>query len=178
MKSMPARLVAADPAEELRRRAALVARRREPDPLLAGGAQALRFTVRDQACLLELGCLREVQALRELLPLPMAAPSLLGMVQWRGRMLPLLDLALLLALPPASASTPPGRVLVLGRKLPVLALAVGEVHGVQPLGGDDPARRLEALEGLRPEIVRGIASDGSLVLDGPRLLALHGGPAA
>lgn len=163
-----------DPAQEaevLRRRAERLARPPAADPLASGGLQALEFSLGEQRCLLEAACLREVTALRDLLPMPMAPPSLLGIAQWRGRMLPVLDLAVLLSVP--AAATPPRRLLVLGRQAPVLALATGEIHGLQPFAPQEVEHRSQPLEALRPEIVRGVTRDGRLLLDGDRLMGLQ-----
>lgn len=158
-------------AEILRHRAAQLARRPVAAPA-AGAMQALDFDAAGQPCLLELECLREVRAQPELMPLPLASPALLGLVSWRGGMLPVLDLARLLALPAADAAAP-RRLLLLGRRHPRLALAVNAVRGLQPVAADAVDRRSQPLEGLRPDIVRGVTDDGHLLLDGPRLLALR-----
>lgn len=165
----PAPVPAPDTAELLRRRAAALARPPAVDPLLGDAMQVLRFTLGEQACLLELQCLREVQPLRDLLFLPMARPSLLGLVHWRGRMLPVLDLAAMLALPDAK----PRHLLVVGRGQPALALAVGLIDGVQALSPQEVEHRAQLLEGLRPELVRGVTREGDLFLDGSGLLALQ-----
>ncbi|HET8745385.1 MAG TPA: chemotaxis protein CheW [Ramlibacter sp.] len=159
-------------AEVLRRRAEALARAPSTNAQDAAQAvQVLRFGVGEQECLLALDCLREVQPLRDLLPLPSAPSALLGVMQWRGRLLPVLDLATLL---PVAGRAETRHVLVLGRKVPTLALAVGAVHGLQALAPQQVDQRAEPLEGLRPEIVRGVTREGHLFLDGPRLLALHG----
>jgi purine-binding chemotaxis protein CheW len=160
-------------ATVLRQRARQLARPAAP-LMRDGDLDALAFSIGAQPCLLELAWVREVQRLRDLVPLPLAAPHLLGLAPWRGRMLPVLDLAPLLALagePPA-----PRQLLVLGRGAPVAALAVTAIHGLQVLQAADTQRRAEALEGLRPDIVRGLTADGLLLIDGARVAALH--PAA
>lgn len=160
-------------ATVLRQRARQLARP-AARPMADGELDALAFAIGAQPCLLELAWVREVQRLRDLVPLPLAAPHLLGLAPWRGRMLPVLDLAPLLALPGDLPA--PRQLLVLGRGAPVAALAVTAVQGLQPLQPADAQRRAEALEGLRPDIVRGLTADGRLLIDGARVAALH--PAA
>jgi purine-binding chemotaxis protein CheW len=159
-------------AEVLRRRAAELARPAQADTLAAQGLQALAFSVGEQRCLIEVRWLREVLPLREPLPMPMSAQELLGLVPWRGRMLPVLDLAALLAMA-AGPAVPPRRLLVLASRSAALALAVTEVHGLQPLAADEVERRSQPLENLRPEIVRGVTRDGHLWLAAERLLAMQ-----
>lgn len=161
-------------AEVLRRRAERLARAPAADAIGAAATQVLEFAVGAQRCLLDTDCLREVQLLRDLMPVPMAAAALAGIVQWRGRMLPVLDLAALLAL--SGTRQAATRMLVLGRQAAVLALAVGEVHGLQLLAADEVERRSQPLEGMRPDIVRGVTRDGHLFLDGERLLQRGAAP--
>ena len=163
-------IVAERDAQVLRRRAEQLARPAAQQPLAPHSAQALAFTVAGQPCLLELDCVRQVQLLRELTPIPLAPPALLGLQPWRARMLPVLDLALLLGLTPHAGATAQ-RLLVLGRREAVLAVPVDEVHGLQPVAPAQAQARSRALEGVRPELVRGITAAGQLLLDGPRLLA-------
>jgi purine-binding chemotaxis protein CheW len=165
--------VQAPAAEILRRRAAQLAR--PPAPAQPAGAlQVLACSVGEQRCLLEVPWLREVLPLRDLLPLPMAAHDLLGLAQWRGRMLPVLDLAALLGAPSAP-STPARRLLVLASASAVLAVPVTEVHGIQSLTLGEVEQRSQALDKLGPDIVRGVTREGQLLLDGERLLALQPG---
>jgi purine-binding chemotaxis protein CheW len=154
----------------LRQRAQQLALPAAP-PMLEGELDALAFGIGAQPCLLELEWVREVQRLRDLVPLPLAAGHLLGLTPWRGRMLPVLDLAPLLALP---GDTPAARLLlVLGRGAPVAALAITAIEGLQPVQAADTERRSGPLEGLRPDLVRGLTADGRLLIDGARLAALH-----
>lgn len=157
----------------LRERARLLAR--PAAPLMDdGGLDALAFTIGAHACLLELAWVREVQRLRDLVPLPLAAPHLIGLAAWRGRMLPVLDLAPLLGL--MGELPAPRQLLVLGRGAPTAALAVTDIQGLQHLQAAATERRAGPLEGLRPDIVRGLDAEGRLLIDGARVAALH--PAA
>lgn len=158
----------------LRQRAVQLARPPARDTA-AAGPQALEFSLGERRCLLEVRWLREVLALRDVLPVPMAAPSVLGLVHWHGRMLPVLNLAALLAIPVA-AGAPAKRLLVLAHHAPALALAVSEIHGLQPLHAEEVERRSQPLDSLRPEIVSGLTRDGHLLLDGERLLSLQRSP--
>jgi purine-binding chemotaxis protein CheW len=166
-----------DEAEVLRRRAARLAR---PDGSQAAAQDALPvldFSIAAQRCVLELSWLREVRPLGELMAVPGAPESLLGLVPLRGQMLPVLDLQRLLGIAAAPGSRA-GRLLVLGREAPVFGILAGEVHGLHSLAAGAAQRRSEALETLRPELVRGITREGHLYLDGERLLSLQPGAPA
>lgn len=162
-----------DVGEVLRQRAARLARPAASRDAETGSRQALHFGIAGRHCLLELAWVREVQRLRGLVPVPLAAPHLLGLAPWRGRMLPVLDLAFLLAIPPAGGAGAPQHLLVLGAGAAAVAVAGGEIHGLQALPAGAAELRARPLDELRPELVRGITAAGELLLDGERLLALH-----
>lgn len=170
---MKPRHVAGSDAEVLRQRAEQLARR-APDLVMAEAA-VLEFSIGAQRCLLELEWVREVRALGELLPIPLSGPSLVGLVQLRGRMLPVFELAELLGIPAATA--PATRLLVIGRDAAAAGLAVSEVHGLVRACAADAEQRSAPLEGMRPGPVRGVTREGHLFLDGDRLLALQPGGA-
>lgn len=160
------------PDEVLRQRAAKLALPAVPRAA-AGERQALHFSLAGRPCLLELAWVREIQRLRGLVPIPLGASHLLGLAPWRGRMLPVLDLAFLLAIPQPAAAAEPQHLIVLGHPAAEAALAVGEIHGMQALPPGEAELRARPLEGLRPDMVRGVTAAGQLLLDGERLLALH-----
>jgi purine-binding chemotaxis protein CheW len=157
----------------LRERAARLAR--PAPPAEAGHACALAFSVAGQPCLVELAWVREVRPLRGLLPIPLAQGPVLGLVQLRNGMLPVLDIAPLLGATGAPGA--PSHLLVLGREAPVLAVAA-DIGGLAPLAAPEAERRGDALAELRPEIMRGVTGEGCLVLDPERLLALQRTPSS
>ncbi len=160
-----------DEAEVLRRRAEQLARRVAAAEAGGGGPEALAFEIAGQACLLPLASLRQVRRLGELLPLPLATEALLGLVHLRGRMLPVVDVRGLLGID-AGPRWQPTHVLVLGQDVPALGIAVSGVRGLQPLAALQAERRSQPLEGMRPDLVRGVGPRGELLLDGERLQTL------
>lgn len=156
--------------EILQRRAAQLAR---PSAAAADGgrsAEALEIGVAGQRCLLGLEWVREVRPLRAPVAVPLGPPALLGLAHVRGQMLPVLDLADLLGI--QDRSSPPTRLVVLGRNTPSFAVAA-DLHGVVTLEPADAEHRSRLLQGLAPELVRGVTAAGQLLLDGERLLALN-----
>jgi purine-binding chemotaxis protein CheW len=164
-------------AEVLRRRAARLARPDGSHTAAPDMRPVLDFSIGAQRCLLELSWLREVRPLGDLMVVPGAPESLLGLVPLRGQMLPVLDLSRLLGIA-AAAGSRAGRLLVLGRQAPVFGIVAGEVHGLHELAAGAAERRSEALDALRPELVRGVTREGHVYLDGERLLSLEPGASA
>jgi chemotaxis signal transduction protein len=159
-------------ARVLAERAARLARPIPSGAPANAAASALEFVVAGQPCMLEVEWLREVAPLRGLTPVPLAPASLLGLQPWRGQMLPVLDLALLLGRPRADGDA--ARLLViLGGPQGALGLAVDEVRTLRAVAPGEAESRSLPLEGLRPGFVRGVLRGGQLLLAGDRLLALH-----
>lgn len=98
----------------------------------------------------QLAQVRTVVVPRPLSLVPRAPPAMLGIMNLRGRVVGVVDLASLLGQPAGRA---PGKVLLLDRGRTELGLAVGEVTGIAPL---EPA--LRAPEGA-PRFVTAVARD-------------------
>ena len=163
-------------AQVLRQRAAQLAQASASAVTGPAGAPVLRFTAAGQPCVLELRWVCEVRPAGQLLVIPGAAPQVLGLAQLRGQLLPVLDAGTVLQAPerePRGARL----LLVLGREGAAFGLAIDTVQGLDTLDLEAAERRGGPLEALRPDLVRGVTADGSLLLDGEHLLALRDGGA-
>ena len=98
----------------------------------------------------QLSQVRTVVMPRPLSRVPRAPPAMLGIMNLRGRVVGVVDLAALLGQPPGRS---PGKVLLIDRGRTDLGLAVGEVTGIAPL---EPVMR--APEGA-PRFVTAVARD-------------------
>lgn len=160
----------------LRQRAAQLAQDTTAAPSAAAGEPVLRFTAAGQACVLELCWICEVRPAGALLAIPGAAPALLGLARLRGQLLPVLDASTLLQAP-ARETAGAGLLLVLGRAGANFGITISSVQGLAAMDLTAAERRGGLLESFRPELVRGVTADGSLLLDGERLLDLRDGAA-
>lgn len=102
----------------------------------AAGAVVLRFGASRYA--VDMADVAEVAAVPGVTRIPGSPPWLLGVANWRGRMLPVLDLRPLLA---AETVPLPGsaRLVVVGRDNVVVGLVAEAVPGVYDAALDDPA---------------------------------------
>jgi chemotaxis signal transduction protein/nucleoid-associated protein YgaU len=144
--------------------------------------ELLAFEVAGNACALPLGDVREILTLPYVTRIPGAPAALRGVVNVRGQVLPVLDVAVRLGAPPS----PRTRSSVLLRVDPVVngaaipcTLLVDAVsgllapeEGIVPRGASGPLAAADAVSGF-VAVVGGFA----LVLDPARLLDLHGVPA-
>src|ERR1700712_5225839 len=83
----------------LRERARLLARVPESEPVAGAVLELLEFSLAQERYAVENRFVREVCPLKELTPLPCTPPFLLGVVNVRGRILPVLDLKKFFDLP-------------------------------------------------------------------------------
>lgn len=157
-----------DAAQVLQERAMRLAR--PPAPLGQDeSVDLLCLVTAGQRCAIELRWLRHVGPLRGLGALPLAPEAVLGLAHWEENILHVLQLSKLLSLP----SGQPSHMAVLAVRGCLLALAIDSVEGVIRLPVAQARHESAAIESLRPDVVQGIAEDGTLVLDAERLAAIH-----
>lgn len=154
-------------AEVLRRRASQLARAAAPvpDDLL----EVLQFGAAGQPCALELAWLREVRPLSTIAPLPFARPGVLGVTHLRGRMLPVLALAHLLGL--GGSADGAAKLLVLGDAATQFGVAVDDAVTLGTLRLSGLQRDAAVMNGVAPDLVRGVAADARILLEAATLLA-------
>ena len=163
--------VAADPADEhiLRARAAALATAPLADTETDGGA-VLQFTVADERYGIDASTIREVRRLGDIVPLPHAPATLLGITRIRSSVVGVFDLAGLLDVR-AARPAPGGWVVVVDDTVSApLGLVVDEVEGVAAL----PMAQLDAAAITADDLglSMGLLPDGRRMLDARALLAL------
>ncbi len=121
-----------------------------PEELVESSAevlsQALTFTIADQLYGLPIESVQEIQQLVELIPLPDAAPALVGLLDVRGLVVPAIDLRLLVGMErrPYTLETPMIFCRAHGRIVCLIVDAVEDVVEI-PEGSIQPASSLYAL---------------------------------
>ena len=148
-------------------------------------AESLPGTRQARACLVKLAgsrfavevrYAREVVVLDELTVVPLAPPHLLGVVNLRGSVMPLVDIRPFLGLEAARA-TRGTRALVVDCAGAQAAILIDEVEGLEPLDGLAPAGDGDDVRA--PDFSAGrLEREGGVVtlLDVRRILAALGGP--
>ena len=106
----------------------------------------------------------------EVAAVPGAPPSLLGVMNLHGEVLPVFDPRRLLGLA-AHAPGEAGRIVVLGGAAAELGLAVDAADDFARLVIDQLHAPPDSLASDRRELLHGVTPDGVIVLDGARLLA-------
>jgi purine-binding chemotaxis protein CheW len=113
----------------------------------------VRVRVADEDYALAVGDVLEVAEVGDLTPVPGAAAAVVGVRNLRGQVVPVVDLATVLGLPPASS---PQRIVITEQAGRRAGLAVDEVAGVEELPAS--SEEAEAVHVTRATLV-----DGALV---------------
>ena len=164
------RAIAPDAAQILRARAVALARPPDAAPSAETMLDVLEFRLAQERYAIESRYVREVCPLKDLTPLPCTPPFVLGIVNVRGRILPVLDLKKLFDLP-EEGLTDLHRIIVLEGHDMVLGLLADATVGVRSIPADSLQPSLPTLTGIRGEYLKGVTAERLVVLDVGRILA-------
>jgi purine-binding chemotaxis protein CheW len=159
-----------DTRKILRARALALARTAEKAPGAETLLEVLEFRLAQERYALETHYVAEVCALKELTPLPCTPPFVLGIVNVRGRILPVFDLKKFFDLPEKGLTDLHRIILVRGNDLE-LGLLADVVVGVRSIPADCLQPSLPTLTGLRQDYLKGVTAERLVVLDLSRILA-------
>ena len=135
----------------------------------APGAPACLVEIAGRTFAVEIAQAREAREFTEITVVPLAPPPMIGMANLRGSIVPVIDVALLLSLPPASRGRSV-RTLVVEAGGVRLAAAVDRVLGVESLP-EEAGAALEDTRGFeRGRLLRG--DDPVPVLDVAKIVEL------
>ena len=161
---------APDARQILRARAQALARPPERAAVAAASLELLEFRLANECYALETRYVREVYPLKNLTPLPCTPPFVLGIVNVRGRILPVLDLKKFFELPEEGLTDLHRIILVQGHDLE-LGLLADVIAGVRTIPVDSLQPSLPTLTGIRAEYLKGVTAERLVVLDLDRILA-------
>jgi purine-binding chemotaxis protein CheW len=159
-----------DTAQILQARARVLARPKQRDDAAEGFLELLEFRLASERYAVEMGHVEEVQPLRDLTPLPGVPAFIPGIVNIRGRILPVLDLKKFFDLPEQGLTDLHRIILVRGPEVE-LGLLADTIVGIRRLA---PARlqpSLHTLTGIRADFLKGVSDERLVVLDLERILS-------
>jgi purine-binding chemotaxis protein CheW len=157
-------------AHILHARAQALARRPELAPAADTLLDVLEFRLAEERYAVETQHVREVVPLKDLTPLPCTPPFVLGIVNVRGHILPVLDLKKFFELPEQGVTDLHCIILVRGRDLE-FGLLADLVVGVRSIPLESLQPSLPTLTGIRSEYLKGVTAERLVVLDLARLMA-------
>lgn len=128
------------------------------------------FSVRQETFCIEASYVREVVRLRHLAAVPGAPPAVRGVTTYRGEILATLDIGMVLGRRSGGLADMLW-LIVLGNDTPEFGLIADEVGDIARVRLDDLRPPSEDASPATRRLVRGIAADALIVLDGAALLA-------
>jgi purine-binding chemotaxis protein CheW len=153
----------------LRERARALARR-EQAQVAIGELELLEFRLASERYALQTRFVVEVQPLRDLTPLPGTPGFVRGIVNLRGRVLPVYDLKKFFGLPEQGVTDLHRIVVVSGEDFEVGVLA-DVVTGVRRLAREQLTPPLPTLSAIATQYLEGVTADRLVVLDLARILS-------
>jgi len=132
--------------------------------------ELLEFRLASERYALETRHIQEVHPLRELTPLPCTPSFVLGIVNVRGRILPVLDIKRFFGLPEQGLTDLHRIIVVRGHDLE-LGLLADVIVGVRKVMADSLQPTLATLTGIHAEYLKGVDKDRLVVLDLDRILS-------
>lgn len=154
----------------LRARARALARPAAPLAPAGSTLELLEFGLAKERYALETRHVQGVHPLRELTPLPGTPPFLLGIVNVRSRIVPVLDLKKFFELPEQGLTDLHRVILVRGDDIELGVLA-DSTHGVHDIPAASLQPSLPTLTGIRAQYLLGITATRVVVLDFDRILS-------
>jgi purine-binding chemotaxis protein CheW len=145
---------------------------RPPEQAAAADTQLelLEFRLAQERYAVETRQVREVYPLKDLTPLPCTPPFVLGVVNVRGRILPVLDLKKFFDLPENGLTDLHSIILVRERDIE-FGLLADVIVGVRSIPMESLQPSLPTLTGIRRDYLKGVTDECLVVLDLARLLA-------
>jgi purine-binding chemotaxis protein CheW len=132
--------------------------------------ELLEFRLAQERYAIETRLVQEVIPLRDLTPLPCTPPFIRGIVNVRGRIIPVLDLKKFFELPEKGLTDLHRVILVRGHGMEVGLLA-DIALGVRTVASSTLQRSLPTLHGIRADYLMGVTEEPLIVLDADRILA-------
>ncbi|WP_332775392.1 chemotaxis protein CheW [Polaromonas sp.] len=159
-----------DAAHILRERAQALARPPEHTPDAQTSLELLEFRLAQERYALETRYVSEVYPLKDLTPLPCTPPFVLGIVNVRGRITPVIDIKKFFDLPDQGLTDLHRVILVRGDDIE-FGLLADVIVGVHSVALEDLQPSLPTLTGIRADYLKGVTAERLVVLDLERILA-------
>ncbi|HSH53456.1 MAG TPA: chemotaxis protein CheW [Methylotenera sp.] len=129
----------------------------------------LEFRLAQENYALETQYVSEVYPLKDLTPMPCTPPFLRGIVNVRGRIVPVIDIKKFFDLPDKGLSDLHRIILVRGNDLE-LGLLADVIVGVRTIPLDSLQPSLSTLTGIRSDYLKGVTAERLVVLDLDQIL--------
>jgi purine-binding chemotaxis protein CheW len=163
----------------LKKRATILAREARNNEADEQYLEIVEFLLAQEKYGIETRYIREVYPLKELTPLPSTPPFVLGVVNARGRIVPVVDIKTMFGLPDRGL-TDLNKLIIVRANGMELGLLADTIVGVQRVPLKDIQPSLPTLSGIRAEYLKGVTKDRQVIIDPEKVLLdeellVHGG---
>jgi len=159
-----------DKSNILRTRARSLARESESQQAVVAALEVIEFGLAHERYALEAAFVSEVHPLEDLTPLPGTPPFVAGIVNVRGRILPVIDIKKFFDLP-EQGMTDAHKIILVHTAEMELGILADTVAGVRSIPLDAIQPSLPTLTGVREEYLKGVTAERLVILDIARILA-------
>lgn len=159
-----------DARQILKARAKALARPPESLKHTETAIEVIEFGLAQERYAIPTAAVREVYALKDLTPVPCTPAFVLGVINWRGQILPVIDIKKFFDLPERGI-TDLHKVIIVQHEKMELGILADLIVGVRtvPLNALQPS--LPTLAGIREEYLKGVTAERLVVLDVAKILA-------
>ena len=157
-------------AEILKSRAKALAQKRGRNEKYEASLQVVEFLLAHEKYCIELLHIREVYPLKEVTPLPCTPPYVLGIINFRGQILSIVDLKKFFNLPDQEL-TDHHQVIILSSDEMEFGILANEILGVRSVPLSEIQPTLSTLTGIGIEYLKGVTKGRTVVLDGGKILS-------
>lgn len=137
----------------------------EDEPYL----EVVEFLLGDEKYCIELIHIREVYPLKDITPLPCTPEFVIGIINFRGQILSIIDLKYLFNLPTQEDSE--HRVIILRSDEMEFGVLADEILGVRRICISEIQPASAMFTGTGAEYTRGVTTDRAAILDGEKILS-------
>jgi purine-binding chemotaxis protein CheW len=159
-----------DARQILKARAKALARPVESRPHTEADLEVIEFGLAQERYAIPTVAVLEVYALKDLTPVPCTPAFVLGVINWRGQILPVIDIKKFFDLP-QQGITDLHKVIIVQHEELELGIVADVVLGVRVLQINAVQPSLPTLTGIREEYLKGVTAERLVILDVTRILA-------
>jgi purine-binding chemotaxis protein CheW len=163
-------MISPDEKKRILKARALALAHKPATPTVEPSLEVVEFSLAAEQYGIETVFVREVFPFKDLTPVPCTPPFIAGIINVRGRMLPVADLKKFFDLSDKGPGQP-HKVLILHNDGMELGILTDNVAGVHSVPQGQLQASLPTLTGIRERYLRGVTSDGLVVLDAGKLLS-------
>jgi purine-binding chemotaxis protein CheW len=153
----------------LRARAKALAKRADPLASSRDSLGVVEFTLAKERYAIEQQWVREIYPFKMLTPLPCTPPFLLGIINVRGQVMPVIDIKKFFEMPESGIADMHSVIIVQVDDVEIGILA-DSIAGVRSIPAESIELSLPTLTGVRADYLRGVTVEHVVILDAPRIL--------